>query len=44
MIGDTGEDIGEPGLGVDVIHFRRHDQTIHDSGPLAAAIGTREQP
>ena len=23
MIGDTGEEISEPGLGVDVIHFRR---------------------
>jgi hypothetical protein len=23
MIGDTGEDISQPGLGVDVIHFRR---------------------
>ena len=44
MIGDTGEHISEPGLRVDVIHFRGHDQTIHDCGSLAAAIGTREQP
>lgn len=26
-IGDAGEDVGQPGLRIDVVEFRRHDQT-----------------
>jgi hypothetical protein len=44
MIGDAGEDIGEPRLGVDVGEFGRLDQGIHDSGAVAARVGAAEGP
>ena len=37
-----GEDIGEPGLGIDVVHFCRDDEGVHDRRPLPAAIGPGE--
>ncbi len=36
--------IGKPRLRIDIIHFRRHHETVHDRRPFAAAIGTREDP
>ena len=44
MSGDTGEDVGEPGLRIDAIHFGRDDETVHGCGALSAAIGPAEQP
>ena len=44
LLGDAGEDIGEPGLGVDVVEFGGADQSVHHSSPRAAAIGAREEP
>jgi hypothetical protein len=41
---DTGEDVGEPGLRIDAIHFGRDDETVHGCGALSAAIGPAEQP
>jgi hypothetical protein len=38
MIRDTGEDIGEPGLTIDVIHFTGHEQSHHPRRALAAAV------
>ena len=44
VLGDAGEDIGEPGLRIDVVHLGGDDQAVHQGGALAAAIGTREEP
>lgn len=44
VIGDAGEDIGEPSLGIDVIHLGGDDETIDERGALATAIGAGEQP
>ena len=44
MAGDTGEDIREPGLRVDVIHLGRGDEAIHGGGALTATVRTAEQP
>src|SRR3954451_12902775 len=40
----TGEDVGEPGLRIDAIHFGCDDETVHGCGALSAAIGPAEQP
>ncbi len=37
-IGDAGEDVGKPGLGIDVIEFCRGDQAEHERGALTAAV------
>jgi hypothetical protein len=38
--GYAGEDVGEPGLRIDVVQLRRHDQRCHDSGPIGASLGS----
>lgn len=43
-VGQPGEDIGKPGLWVNVVHFSRDNEGIHGGGPLPAALGTGEQP
>ena len=44
QIGDTVEDIGEPGLRIDVVELRGADERVHDSGPHAPAVGAGEEP
>ena len=44
MSGDAGEDVGEPSLGIDTVHFGRDDETVHRRGAMPAAIGPAEQP
>lgn len=44
MRGDSREDIGEPGLRIDAVHFGGDDEAIHGRRALAAAIRTAEQP
>ena len=44
MIGDAGEDVGEPGLRVDVVELCGADRGVHERGALAAPIGAGEQP
>src|SRR5713226_7768960 len=44
VIVDPAEHIGEPGLRVDIVHLGRDDQAVHGRGPLAATIGSGEQP
>jgi hypothetical protein len=39
VIVDAGEDIGEPGLRIDVVQLRGLDQRVHHGGTLAAAVG-----
>ncbi len=44
MFSDTGEDVGQPSLGIDVVQLGRDDEAVEDGGALAAAIGAGEQP
>lgn len=44
MGGDAGEDIGEPGLRVDAVHFCRDDEAVHSCGAPPSAIRSAEQP
>ena len=44
MIGDAGEHVGQPGLGIDVVELGGDDQAVEEGGALAAAIGAGEQP
>ena len=44
MIGNTGKDIDEPGLRINIIELGRLDQRVNDGGAFATAIGTAEQP
>ena len=43
MIGDAGDDVGEPSLRVDVVYRRGFDKRIQDRGAAAAGVGTREE-
>jgi hypothetical protein len=44
VIGDARQNVGEPGLGIDVVELGRVNQREYDRGTLAAAVGPREQP
>ena len=44
MIGDAPEDVGKPGLRIDVVHLGCDDERVHDRGALTSAIGSCEQP
>ena len=44
QVGDAVEDVGEPGLRVDVVELRGADESVHHRHPLAAAIGAGEEP
>src|SRR5664280_587200 len=44
MLGDASQNVGEPCLGIDVVHLGGDDQAIHDRGSLATAIRAAEQP
>ena len=44
VLGDTGQDVGQPGLRIHIVHFGRDDDAVHGGGALAAAIGAGEQP
>ena len=41
LLGDAVEDVGEPGLRIDVVELRGADERVHDSGPHAPAVGAR---
>jgi hypothetical protein len=38
VLGDAGEDIGQPSLRIDIVHFGRDNDAIHGGGALSAAI------
>jgi len=44
MLGDARQNVGEPGLRIDVVHLGCDDQVVHQRGTLAAAIRPAEQP
>jgi len=43
-IGDTGEDVSEPGLGIDVIETTSRDDRQHDGGSVGATLAAGEGP
>ena len=43
QIGDAGQDVGEPRLGIDVIHLGRDDQAVYDSGSLTTPVRPGEE-
>lgn len=43
-VGQPGENIGQPCLGIDVVQLRGDDQGIHEGGAVAAALGAGEEP
>ena len=44
MAGDAGEDVGEPGLRIDIVELGGADQRVDDGGALTTAIRSAEQP
>jgi hypothetical protein len=42
MLGYAGKHVGEPGLWIDIIHFRGLDQRRHGGGTVGAAAGARK--
>src|SRR4029453_10065512 len=44
MLGDAGEDGGQPCLRIDVVELGGDDQAVQEGCALAAAIGAGEQP
>ena len=44
QIGNTGEDVGEPGLGVDVVEATGRDHRQHDGGTVSATLAAGEGP
>jgi hypothetical protein len=44
MIGDAGEDVSEPGAGIDVVEPARLDKREHGGGAVAAAVTATEGP
>ena len=43
-VGQPGENIGEPSLWIDVVHFDHNNQSIHSGRSLTAALGACEEP
>jgi hypothetical protein len=44
VIGDAGEDVGEPGLRIDVVQLRGHEQGCDRRGAVGTPVGAGEQP
>ena len=44
MIGNAGENVGEPSLWIDIVELSALDQRVKYGGALTAAIRTAEQP
>src|ERR1700691_1156194 len=43
-IGDPGENVGEPRVGIDVVELGGLDQRVHNGGSFGPALRTGEQP
>jgi len=43
-IGDPGEDVGEPGLRIDVVETTGRDNRQHDGGTIGATLAASEGP
>ena len=44
LVGDTLEDVGEPGLRVEIVEPGGADQRVHGRGPSAAPVRAAKQP
>ena len=44
MVGKLGENVGEPGVGIDVVELAGLDQRIDRRRPAPALVGTGEVP
>ena len=44
MIRHSGDDVGEPGVGIDVVEATGLDEGIHGGGAPTAAVGACERP
>ena len=44
MIGDAGEDVGEPGTSINAVEFAGFDQCVHRRRAMAARIRAAERP
>jgi hypothetical protein len=44
MLGDERQNVGQPGMRIDVVELAGDDQTVEQRRALAAAIRTGEQP
>src|SRR4051794_17831338 len=44
MIGDTGQDVGEPSLWIDVVEATGRDHRQHDGGTVGTTLATGEGP
>ena len=44
MIRHSGDDVGEPGVGIDVVEATGLDEGIHGGGTVTAAVGACERP
>jgi len=42
VLGDPGQDVGQPGLRIHVVHFGRDDDAVHGGSALSAAVGAGE--
>ena len=44
MLGNTSENIGKPGLRINIVHFGGDDEAVHESRSLSAVVGAAEEP
>ena len=44
MVADAGEDIAQPGLGLEAVEFGGADQRVEDRGSVTAGIAAGEEP
>ena len=44
MGGDARQNVGQPGLRINAIHFGGDDQAVHRRCPLAAPVRSTEEP
>jgi hypothetical protein len=42
VLGDAGQDVGQPGLRIHVVHRGSDYDAVHGGGALSAAIGASE--
>lgn len=44
MVSHAGEDVGEPGLWIDVVELGGDDHCVHEGSPVTAPVGSGEEP
>ena len=42
VLGDAGQNVGQPGLRIDVVHFCCDDDAVHGGSTLSATVGAGE--